>query len=80
MKKIILGLLAALVVTGGVLYFTGFFDKGEVTAEDNAAAEEAANELKDAVDYENIEMPDMDEDSSSVEIEMEEEFDPEAML
>jgi len=87
MKKVLLIIVAVLVVGAGGLYFGGFFDKGEVTAEDNKAADDVADELlNQEVDIEEtMEVVPEEVDSTLQEAasefdDFEENFDPEAEL
>jgi len=78
MKKKLLGTLVFLIAAVGVMYLMGVFDSGQATEEDNTAAEEVKKELEDV--YENVEMPEVEEDTTEVDLGLDEEFDPEAML
>lgn len=85
MKKVLIGIVLLAVVGGGTLYFIGYFDKAEATADDINKGEEVIKDLEDV--YDNVEMTTepVEKDSSLLEAEKlieeeTEEFDPEAML
>ena len=61
MKKKLLIVLGSLVAILGIVYLSGYFDGGEVTAADNEQGETTNNELKDV--YDDMETPFDDENT-----------------
>lgn len=76
MKKKLISVLVFLIAMVGVMYFMGVFDKTKATQEEIEESKKGGDELLDEENgvYDDVEMPDFEEDSTEVE------FDPEAML